>query len=1217
MKKFVNIKGVIDNLRQSVNTPSPPGMVGGSGGGPNASGPVKLEHDIIENLVQDQFTAEPTLRHGFPFKPLSMAFDPLQKILAIGNRTGAVRIYGKPGIDVEFTHENPCQVMQILFVVNTGKLLTACTDDSINLWDFRKKTPELEQTLKMGRERLTRIHLEFQDKWLYIGTERGNVYLMNMETFALSGYQISWNKLMDPMQKSHPGAISHISINPTDHSKILIGFETGLLCLWDLQAKKGEQRYTYNYKVYSVAWHMEGRQFVCSCGDGSLVTWDVKPKTPNKPVSVVYPHGGGKKSRETGKMERCDPIEKVFWGVSRSSYEPYFVFSGGLPADVTGVTPSITYMQGKTTTLLEMEYCVLDFLVAADSPYPSDYQEPESIICMLNNDLVAIDCKSNGYPCFKNPYAMDFNESPVTCCRYLVDCPGDLIPALYMVGSKAKEGSNRLFSPGEWPINGGLDNGTESCSYTELVITGHADGSVRFWDASSTTMQSLYKVKTSKFFERTNKKGGAPAGAAEGMEDDPYAIVQLTMCPDTRLLAVAGASAQVIFFKFKRKETQTETKSMEIPIVYEVSNMPHKPESKSGGGSDTSPAGNSNSGSQTAGVQQQQHFEFPPSRPLLQVASQSSAYTDDSCFNFDKVQYEYSNPFKLRVGSQRKTPGFHAELVCLTPWVNNEPPSPVNCLQLNSNYGLMAYGNNSGLVIVDIVQNVCLLNMGTADLYGSLDPFQRMPKSPRPLNSDPCDDIVRVDLSNYSQVQTPGLTPAPGGNSSSEKGGGGQDNNTSSNHHHHNSVQPQLSVPLTTKDSINVPLSAPISRVKSPDCRRLQKAGSSAEDSGAASFSKSSSVNSLDLVVTAEGVCAVHFVDAFTTKNDFHLNACLVVGTTLGSVIFVAINLPDRGDPRAEEPVVVSPSGTLFRIRGPLLTACFLDTSANTLTVRGGETPENIMVPMRPHSGSGAATSVGQQQEDGGESNSPPMGDQQVVVFCTEKAAAVYALPSQRQMYCQTINESSSVVTASVINFGGVKFTPCLVCYTSDGFIKAYSLPSLRPMLDMYFTSMKSPRVGRTMTFSNYGHGLYFSNPTELQKISVSADFMRQLPEMTGHVFTENLPMPEAPKQSFLRGLFGGGPKPCDREELFGESAGKASAGLAKHIPGANMVPLQAKGVGATSEVSKAKMAMIERGQKLNELEDRTEQMANEAKQYASTAHNLMQSYKSKKWYQL
>ncbi|QQP38908.1 Uncharacterized protein FKW44_019621, partial [Caligus rogercresseyi] len=58
------------------------------------------------------------------------------------------------------------------------------------------------------------------------------------------------------------------------------------------------------------------------------------------------------------------------------------------------------------------------------------------------------------------------------------------------------------------------------------------------------------------------------------------------------------------------------------------------------------------------------------------------------------------------------------------------------------------------------------------------------------------------------------------------------------------------------------------------------------------------------------------------------------------------------------------------------------------------------------------------------------------------------------------------------------------------------------------------------------------------------------------------------------------------------------------------------KAVGATNEVSKAKMAMIERGQKLNELEDRTEQMSNEAKNYAANAQKLKIAYQNKRWYQ-
>ena len=69
--------------------------------------------------------------------------------------------------------------------------------------------------------------------------------------------------------------------------------------------------------------------------------------------------------------------------------------------------------------------------------------------------------------------------------------------------------------------------------------------------------------------------------------------------------------------------------------------------------------------------------------------------------------------------------------------------------------------------------------------------------------------------------------------------------------------------------------------------------------------------------------------------------------------------------------------------------------------------------------------------------------------------------------------------------------------------------------------------LGATMTFSNFGHGIYMANPTEVQKFSISSEFMRQLPEMRGRVFTDDVPMPEPPKPGFLKGassfLFGNG----------------------------------------------------------------------------------------------
>lgn len=56
----------------------------------------------------------------------------------------------------------------------------------------------------------------------------------------------------------------------------------------------------------------------------------------------------------------------------------------------------------------------------------------------------------------------------------------------------------------------------------------------------------------------------------------------------------------------------------------------------------------------------------------------------------------------------------------------------------------MAYGNEAGIVIVDIEQRVCLLNIGSPDLYGAQDPYSRAPRSPK--RSQGCGgDILNPD----------------------------------------------------------------------------------------------------------------------------------------------------------------------------------------------------------------------------------------------------------------------------------------------------------------------------------------------------------------------------------------------------------------------------------------------------------------------------------------
>lgn len=100
----------------------------------------------------------------------------------------------------------------------------------------------------------------------------------------------------------------------------------------------------------------------------------------------------------------------------------------------------------------------------------SELQEPYAIVVLLQNDLVVMDLQTAGFPCLENPYPMDIHESPVTCCSYLADCPGDLVPAFYSVG-RTGQTKRTGFSEREWPINGG-EWSAQSCSYSEIIMTG-------------------------------------------------------------------------------------------------------------------------------------------------------------------------------------------------------------------------------------------------------------------------------------------------------------------------------------------------------------------------------------------------------------------------------------------------------------------------------------------------------------------------------------------------------------------------------------------------------------------------------------------------------------------------------------------------------------------------------------------------------------------------
>ncbi|TSL47641.1 Syntaxin-binding protein 5 [Bagarius yarrelli] len=1006
MKKF-NIRKVLDGLT-AVSSPSAAPHAGAK------------ENDFIlpETLQSEHFQLCKTVRHGFPYQPSSMAFDPVQKILAIGTQSGALRLFGRPGVECYCQHESGAAVIQLQFLMNEGALVSALADDSIHLWNLRQKRPAVLHSLKFNRERITFCYLPFQSKWLYIGTERGNIHIVNVESFTLSGYTIMWNKAIELSSKAHPGPVVHISDNPMDEGKLIIGFESGIVVLWDLKSKKADYRYTYD--------------------------------------------------------EGDDGVEDV------------------------GVGDDYDYVD--------------DNVVGGDG---IDFQEPYAVVVLLEKDLVVIDLAQNGYPIFENPYPLTLHESPVTCCEYVADCPVDLIPALYSVGSRQKrQGYSKKVG-----------------THTAEVLTqrGHADGSVKFWDASAIMLQMLYKLKTAKVFEKA--RGKEEKTSTEIVDEDPFAIQLVTWCPESRMLCVAGVSAHVIVYRFSKQEVMTEViQLLEVRLQYELND----PESPEGDQTPAAPTPNTSPSPQATG---------PHTHPSTSSNSSDSVRDNVPCL-------------KVRTSPLKQSPGYQVDLLVQLVWVSGEPPQQISSLAINSSCGLVVFGNTNGLVVVDYLQKTVLLNLSTMELYGSADPYQRQPRSPR---------------------------------KSRQPSGGLCDINEGS---------------ATSEDRCKSPTSAKMSRKLSlptelkPDLDNRDNSFSR---------SRSSSVTSIDREAR-EAITAFHFSQTYLRKTDSSINPALWVGTSLGTVLAISLTMPPPGEQRLLQPVIVSPSGTFIRLKGSITRLSFLD-SAGSLIPPASESW------YEPNADSEEKERVRKRRPVSvSPSTSQDLTESQYMVVCSEKQAKVISLPSQTCVFKHNITETSFVLRADVVQAGpGL----CVACFCANGHIMILSLPGLRPLLDVNYLPLTDMRIARTFCFTNLGQAMYLTSPTEIQRITYSQDVCENLQEMLSELFTP-VETPEAPNRGFFKGLFGGGAQSLDREELFGESgAGKASRSLAQHIPGPGGIEgMKGAAAGIVGDLARARIALDERGQKLSEVEERTAAMMASADSFSKHAHEMMLKCKDKKWYQ-
>ncbi|TGZ47877.1 Syntaxin-binding protein 5 [Temnothorax longispinosus] len=353
--------------------------------------------------------------------------------------------------------------------------------------------------------------------------------------------------------------------------------------------------------------------------------------------------------------------------------------------------------------------------------------------------------------------------------------------------------------------------------------------------------------------------------------------------------------------------------------------------------------------------------------------------------------------------------------------------------------------------------------------------------------------------------------------------------------------------------------------------------------------------------ITTETISCLTFADSYTKKNDTSGMPTLWIGTSLGSVQTVIFNTPAHSERHAHPVVVSTCNGSTFKLKGCILSMSFLDCNGALIPYSYESWKDESTDGKERNKSQGKCTNSRMSPSTNTQIGGDNFEDRQFVALVSEKQARVVALPSQNCVYRQQLAETHIVIKAEVTT---LKDNVCLVCYVSNGHITTYSLPSLRPLIDVDFLpliDLRKQKIGASFQKTTkhgivdpmltiWGHQLFVNGDTD----------HGELTEMMGDLFIGH-DMPEPPKESFFK---------------VGESSGRASRTVAKHIPGPNEA-MRERVSCATGEVNMAHQMVVERGEKLSQLEDRSARMASEAENFAAGAHGLMLKYKDKKWYQL
>eukprot|EP00054_Salpingoeca_dolichothecata_P029829 m.237026 g.237026 ORF g.237026 m.237026 type:complete len:1251 (-) comp26554_c0_seq6:96-3848(-) len=524
-------------------------------------------HDGIE--AAPVFDKEETIelrkswQNCLPTHPCCLAYDHGQHLLAIAGRYGEMLILGDAGIVRRWCME-PCDgVSHLHFIPNEPLLLAVCPPRGLQLWHYGEETCQIAVTYKFKHEQITATFLSPDSSFLFIGTSKGDIFVLDQKSLTRSTKEYRWN-LFTPrgQSKKYPGHVKSVQEHPFEVGKLLtchctqdkLGPTISRVSVLNLMTDELEAQIVTRGEqaILTAAWMGKSSSVACGHTDGNITVWDAKEKNPSEPEFIGGDHSSG----------LGNPVTKLL--LCTEGQGSLIVDNGG---PVTSIGHVLRVQYNGSQRLVEFERDIADYLCVTKSPWIQEVQSSRALLVLSGAALHVLNLapevfaaaklmkkeRTVGLPKLFCPHGLNITEQVM--CTVNVQCDREFIAQLKATGHSYSAGD----SNGAWPIRGGEHVPSHDATpHENLVLTGHADGSVRFWHNVGACLRLLYTLPPPSLRQ-----------CAEFFPADGHNVKCLQLCLKSKTLAIAYFCGSVFVYSFSSKKCSAkflmENVKLEIP----------------------------------------------------------------------------------------------------------------------------------------------------------------------------------------------------------------------------------------------------------------------------------------------------------------------------------------------------------------------------------------------------------------------------------------------------------------------------------------------------------------------------------------------------------------------------------------------------------------------------------------------------------------------------